>query len=96
MHVKYLREYLILGDVRISIDKNITYRNFKTNNQINDDRVIAELKTSINKDLDNLIEEFPIQRIRFSKYCFAIERLNCNNFVSLNCLLIFNLYLYYF
>lgn len=76
LHVKYLREYLILGDVRISIDKNITYRNFKTNNQINDDRVIAELKTSINKDIDNLIEEFPIQRIRFSKYCFAIERLN--------------------
>ena len=41
----------------------------------NDKRVIVELKTSINKNLDDLREEFPIQRIRFSKYSFAIQSL---------------------
>ena len=75
LYVKYDREYMFLKDVRISIDTNITYRNFNTNYQTNDSRVIAELKTSINKDLDELIEDFPIQRIRFSKYCFGAEML---------------------
>ena len=76
LYVKYKREYLFIKDFRISIDTDITYRNFITNYQCNDDRVIAELKTSISKkDTDELIEEFPIQRIRFSKYCFGVEKL---------------------
>jgi len=32
-------------------------------------------KTSINKDIDELIIEFPLQRIRFSKYCNGIEKI---------------------
>ena len=75
LYVKYDREYMSLKDVRISIDTNITYRNFNTNFETGDNRVIAELKTSINKDLDELTEDFPIQRIRFSKYCFGMEKL---------------------
>ena len=75
LYVKYLREYSIIDNVRISIDKNIQYRDFKTNYQFNDDKIIVELKTSIDKNLDELTEDFPIQKIRFSKYCFAIENL---------------------
>ena len=30
-YVTYDREYMIIDDVRISIDKNIKYENFKTN-----------------------------------------------------------------
>tara|TARA_Y100000996_G_C22461755_1_gene618372 strand:+ start:197 stop:790 length:594 start_codon:yes stop_codon:yes gene_type:complete len=75
IYVKYLREYFKVKDVRISVDTNIQYRDYKTNFQISDDRVIAELKTSINKDVDELIKDFPIQRIRFSKYCFGMEKL---------------------
>ena len=30
-YVTYDREYMIIDDVRISIDKNIKYKNFKTN-----------------------------------------------------------------
>ena len=64
-----------MSDVRISVDTDIQYRDFKTNTIYNDKRVIVELKTSINKNLDDLREEFLIQRIRFSKYSFAIQSL---------------------
>ncbi len=75
IYVNYTREYFLLNDVRISIDTNITYRNFKTDYQVRDDKIIAELKTSINKNADELTEEFPVPRIRFSKYCFGLEKL---------------------
>tara|TARA_B100001059_G_scaffold130972_1_gene131065 strand:+ start:11726 stop:12319 length:594 start_codon:yes stop_codon:yes gene_type:complete len=75
MYVKYEREYLRLENVRISIDTNITYRSYDTNFIAKDDRVIAELKTSIKKNMDELTKDFPLERIRFSKYCYGIEKL---------------------
>ena len=72
---KLRREYFLFKDVRISVDTNIQYRNYDTNFVFNDDKVIAELKTSINKDLNELTEDFPSQRIRFSKYSFGVEKL---------------------
>ena len=75
-YVSYDREYLIINDVRISIDTNLVYQDFKSNLKYADRNCIVELKTSINKDHDKLIEEFPFQRIRFSKYCFAVENLS--------------------
>tara|TARA_Y100000591_G_C21712082_1_gene634067 strand:- start:98 stop:550 length:453 start_codon:yes stop_codon:yes gene_type:complete len=75
LYVKYVREYSVLNDVRISIDKEIKYMDYKTNIEINDNRIIVELKTSINKNLDELREDYPMQRIRFSKYCFGIQSL---------------------
>ncbi len=74
-YVSYLREYSIIDDVRISIDRNLSYKNYKTKNIYNDQNTIVELKTSIKKNIDDLIELFPFQRIRFSKYCFAVENL---------------------
>ena len=74
--VSYEREYAILGDVRISIDKNITYQNFKTNKCHYDNNFIVELKTSITKNYDDLVKSFPFQKIRFSKYCLAVDNLN--------------------
>ena len=75
LYGKYKREYSIFDDVRISIDKEINYRDFKTNSEIKDENIIVELKTSHDKNLDELVDDFPIQRIRFSKYCFAVEKL---------------------
>jgi len=75
LYVKYKRDYSIVDDVRISIDREIKYRDFKTNVEFYDENIIVELKTSYNKNLDKLMNDFPIQRIRFSKYCFAIEKL---------------------
>ncbi len=75
-YVSYNREYLIMKDVRISIDTNIIYQNFRSNLKYSDRNCIVELKTSINKNNDDLINDFPFQRIRFSKYCFAVESFN--------------------
>jgi SPX domain protein involved in polyphosphate accumulation len=74
-YVSYEREYSIIDDVRISIDKNLVYESYRNNNVCNDDNSIVEIKTSINKNLDDLIELFPFQRTRFSKYCFAVDSL---------------------
>ena len=74
--VTYEREYSIVNDMRITIDKNITYTNFKTGKSFEDKKVIVEIKTAANMDLDILMETFPFQRIRFSKYCLAVENLN--------------------
>ncbi len=79
-YVQYDREYLIINDVRISIDQNIIYKNFKTNYSQKDKNCIIEIKTSIEKNADDLTNQFPFQRIRFSKYCFAVE--NCNRTFS--------------
>ena len=79
-YVTYDREYMIIDDVRISIDKNIKYENFKTNYYQKEKNCIIELKTSADKDNDELVNLFPFQRIRFSKYCFAVE--NCNRTFS--------------
>ena len=75
LYVKYKREYSVIDDVRISIDKDIQYKDYKTNFKLSDENIIVELKTSFNKNLYELISDFPILRIRFSKYCFAIQNL---------------------
>ena len=76
--VSYTREYLRKDDVRITYDANINYNFFKKNIKKKDHNIIIELKTSINKNLDHLIKEFPFQEIRFSKYCNGIEILQNN------------------
>ena len=75
LYVRYKREYSIINDVRISIDNEIEYQDYKTSIKAKDDNIIVELKTTFNKNLDELVSDFPMQRIRFSKYCFAVEKL---------------------
>jgi len=75
VYVSYKREYSIIDDVRISIDRDISYKNYKTNTIYNDSNAIVEIKTSIKKNLDDLVKLFPFQRIRFSKYCNGIEKI---------------------
>lgn len=75
-YVSYKREYYLFDDVRISIDRDINYTNFLTNKTYFDNKAIVELKTSINKNTDDLGKMFPFQKIRFSKYCFAVDNLN--------------------
>ena len=76
--VSYKREYFAQNDVRITYDSNISYNLFKKNLKKVDQNIIVELKTSIKKNLDDLIKEFPFQEIRFSKYCNGIELLQNN------------------
>ena len=80
LYVAYKRQYFKTSDVRISIDNNIVYKLYSHGLFQNDLNSIVEIKTSIKKDLDKLIEDFPFQKKRFSKYCNAVEKLIfCNN-----------------
>jgi len=74
LYVLYDREYFKFEDVRISIDNNINFKLYNKNSYQRDYRTIVEIKTSIKKNLDKLVEDFPFQRIRFSKFCNGIEK----------------------
>ena len=69
MFVTYEREYLSLEDIRVTIDKDIFYQEFKKKITFKDPDIVIELKTSFKKNLDEILKHFPFQNIRFSKYC---------------------------
>ena len=75
IYVIYNREYYQIGDVRISIDENIEYFLFSGRELGQDNNSVVELKTNINKNRDDLLNNFPFQRTRFSKYCNAFEKI---------------------
>lgn len=67
--VTYEREYYKIDDVRVTIDNNISYQQYRKKIAFKDPHLIVELKSSMTKDLDELLKLFPFQNIRFSKYC---------------------------
>jgi hypothetical protein len=80
--VSYKREYYKVYGYRITIDREIQYDNFnlrkKYPNTKNEKRIIIELKTNFNSDENDINEKFPFEIIRFSKYCFGIEKVYKN------------------
>tara|TARA_B110000971_G_C19908500_1_gene453420 strand:+ start:76 stop:669 length:594 start_codon:yes stop_codon:yes gene_type:complete len=69
-YVTYSREYYDCKTSRLTVDTNISYKDFKNENLNKKDSAIAvEIKTNPNHSLDDLLQQFPFQRIRFSKYC---------------------------
>ena len=57
-----------LGDM--PIDTNIFYSSFDDpNNRVSDLKTAVEIKAQFHKSLDELRDQFPFQRVRFSKYC---------------------------
>tara|TARA_Y100001958_G_C21220571_1_gene545913 strand:+ start:592 stop:1185 length:594 start_codon:yes stop_codon:yes gene_type:complete len=73
LEVMYQRNYFKKNDVRITIDTNIAYNLYSNNKILKDKNIAVELKTSIQKDTDDLFGDFPFKEIRFSKYCNGIE-----------------------
>ena len=76
LNVSYIREYFKLDDVRITLDSDIIYELYNSRFVKKDSQIVAELKTSISKNLDELAEIYPFQEVRFSKYCNGIELFN--------------------
>ena len=76
LNVSYIREYFKMDDVRITLDSDIIYELYNSRFVKKDSQIVAELKTSINKNLDELAEIYPFQEVRFSKYCNGIELFN--------------------
>ncbi|MBA1339042.1 MAG: VTC domain-containing protein/VTC domain-containing protein [Pelagibacterales bacterium] len=74
--INYTRAYYQLNDVRITIDNDIIYKKYLSEYMYKDQEIVIELKTTIHKNLDEFIKEFPMQRTRFSKYCNGIKKLN--------------------
>ncbi len=83
LNVSYEREYYQLMDHRITIDKNISYCNFKKKIKIFKEPLsIIEFKSDTTKDInlyDNILTS-PISR--FSKYCRGMNKVffNVKNF----------------
>jgi len=64
--------------VRITLDKNIIIQNMqhKLSESLNLNKIAVELKTNNNYLFDKLINDFPFENIRFSKYCEALDQQN--------------------
>lgn len=79
--INYYREYFEVFNSRITIDTHIYYQRFgSTNEKINDDEIVVEIKTDNTNDLNDILTNFPFQRIRFSKYSRSLNYLNLINF----------------
>jgi len=78
--ISYSREYFLVSDIRVTIDKNINYKltginqtNIKT--EFLDRSLVLEIKADIKTSLTLLLNEFDFPRSRFSKYERAIDAL---------------------
>ena len=63
--------------MRITIDSYIKYCRVIGGNRlllpITDDAIIVETKTSASESIDKIQNKIPFQRVRFSKYCRAVN-----------------------
>ena len=77
--VSYLRSYHISKDFRITMDTNINFQSYNSENPIHNfvsiEDIIVEIKTNNTTRFDDLKKTFPFSEIRFSKYCKSIEYL---------------------
>ena len=80
--ISYKREYYKVYGYRITVDREIEYNDFNLRkffyHTINENRIIMELKANFNSSENDINEKFPFEIVRFSKYCFGIERLYKN------------------
>ena len=73
--VEYTRDYFKYGDIRVTIDNDISYFTKYRKFLGFDKNQIIELKASFKKDLNELMKDFPFPRSRFSKYTNGVEKL---------------------
>ena len=74
IYVKYLREYFLVKNTRITYDRDIEYLNLKQRYIGKENSRVLELKPDKGMSLDELYLDFPFSRIRYSKYCFGINK----------------------
>lgn len=77
LNVIYKRTYYKIKNIRLTIDKDIIYRNIKHSKilpyKISDNLNVVELKYSNSNIESKIMNSFPFQFNRFSKYCRGIE-----------------------
>ena len=79
IYVKYLREYYMIKNTRITYDKDIEYLNVQRRILGKENSKVLELKPNKDKSVDELFLDFPFSRIRYSKYCFGINKFQFRN-----------------
>ena len=78
LDISYIREYFIIKNIRLTVDRKIKYklvnlnRNFK-NKFSEDQSYVVEIKSDINTSLSFLLNNFDFPRSRFSKYERALD-----------------------
>ena len=90
VRVTYRRAYYKVHNVRLTIDQDIKYGKINSDGQsiyINTDAdIIVEIKANEEVPIEYLFKMFPFERLRFSKYCRAINYClsgNLNNSINL-------------
>ncbi len=77
--VNYKREYYFLMNTRVTVDSNIYFSKISNNKILKEkfflNKLAMELKNNINYSKDKLLDDFPFEVIRFSKYCQAVDAL---------------------
>ena len=82
VRITYKRTYYRIFGVRLTIDKNIEYQATDGHRssiyKIMDEEIAVELKAAESVPIEYLMERFPFERIRFSKYSKAVNCINEN------------------
>ena len=79
MQVSYVREYYKIFNLRLTVDKNIKYKNYKSSKfKLLSNSFIFEVKTNQLKNIYFIENNISFQKTRFSKFCNGIEELNLN------------------
>ena len=77
LNVIYLRSYFKINNIRLTIDRDIVYKSINhlriSPHSIRDNLNVVEIKYMDNKLDSQVINSFPFQFSRFSKYCRGIE-----------------------
>ena len=84
--VSYERAYYSVLNYRVTLDKNIVYFLQESFNESlrkkKDENIVVEIKSQNTYSINDIHDKFPFQRIRFSKYCRAIDLVFFDKLVS--------------
>lgn len=76
--VSYVRAYYAVAGVRLTVDRDITYRggDYQAAFPVTDPHIAVEVKAPFGHSADDLLADFPFPRVRFSKYARSVAALD--------------------
>tara|TARA_B110000305_G_C19410118_1_gene624947 strand:- start:446 stop:1063 length:618 start_codon:yes stop_codon:yes gene_type:complete len=79
LNISYEREYYLLNDQRITLDKKIVYSSYKNNKKkFYEPLSIIEFKSDVNSEINSLNNIMTNSVSRFSKYCRGMNKVFFN------------------
>ena len=80
IQVSYIREYYQIFNLRLTVDKNIKYKNYRSSKfKLLSNSFIFEVKSNYLENMNFIENNISFQKTRFSKFCNGIEELNLNS-----------------